>query len=188
MLHRYLDFEPTLGERVFVAPSADVIGRCQIGDDCSIWFQTVIRSDVHLITIGPRTNVQDGAVIHVTHSKLPDLAGGHPTHIGSEVTIGHKAMLHGCTIEDHCLIGMSATILDGAVIQRESLVGAGALVTEGKTFPPRSLILGMPARAVRPLTEKEVAGLHQSAKNYVAYKEQYLAANRRVDGDSFTTA
>ena len=174
MLRKYLEHKPQIGQRVFIAPSADVIGRCEIGDDSSVWFQTVIRADVHRIKIGQRTNIQDGTVIHVTHSKLPNLAGGHPTILGSDVTIGHQAMLHGCRVEDACLIGMSATILDGAVIPTESIVGASALVTQGKTFPPRSLILGAPAKVVRELTDEEVADLYQSAQNYVAYKRDYL--------------
>lgn len=174
MIHPYLEHRPQLGERVYIAPSADVIGMCTIGDDSSVWFQSVVRADVHRITIGNRTNIQDGTIIHVTHSKLPNLAGGNPTIIGDDVTIGHHAMLHGCTIENASLIGMSATVLDKAVIPTESIVGAGALVTEGKTFPPRSLILGMPAKVVRPLTDEEVEGLYQSAQNYVNYKNDYL--------------
>ena len=174
MISKFLEYEPKLGQRVFVAPSADVIGMCNIGDDSSVWFQTVLRGDIHRIKIGQRTNIQDGTIIHVTHSKLPDFAGGSPTILGDDVTIGHKVMLHGCMVEDACLIGMSATVLDDAVIQKESLVGAGSLVTQGKTFPPRSLILGSPAKFVRELTDQEVENLYQSAQNYVRYKEDYL--------------
>jgi len=174
MIYPYQDHAPKLGEQVFVAPSADVIGRCEIGEDSSIWFQAVVRADVHRIRIGCRTNIQDGAIIHVTHHKLPDASDGFPTTLGDDVTIGHSVTLHGCTIENACLIGMGATILDGATISTESIVGAGALVTPGKQFPPRSLILGAPAKAVRELTEKEVDQLYVSAQNYMRYKDDYL--------------
>jgi carbonic anhydrase/acetyltransferase-like protein (isoleucine patch superfamily) len=174
MLYPYQHYQPTLGERVLVAPSADVIGRCTIGDDSSVWFQTVVRGDVHSIHIGHRTSVQDGTIIHVTHHKLPDASDGHPTVVGDDVTIGHRVVLHGCTIENACLIGMGAIILDGARIGTQSIVGAGALVTMGKQFPARSLILGSPAKAVRPLTDTEVAELYASAQRYVAYKNEYL--------------
>ena len=180
MILKYLKFSPLIGEGVFIAPSADVIGRCEIGQDCSVWFQTVIRADVHAILIGQRTNIQDGSVIHVTHYDQPDRSDGHPTIVGNDVTVGHCVTLHGCTIEDACLIGMSATILDGATIGKESLVGAGTLVTGGKAFPPRSLILGSPARVVRELTEKEIRGLYESANHYVAYKNEYLVSGQAL--------
>jgi carbonic anhydrase/acetyltransferase-like protein (isoleucine patch superfamily) len=112
-------------------------------------------------------------MIHVTHHKNEDMSDGHPTVIGNDVTVGHRVMLHGCTIEDACLIGMSATILDGAVIWKESIVGAGALVTKNKKFPPRSLIMGSPAQVVRELTEEEVQELYASAARYVAFKNEY---------------
>jgi len=126
------------------------------------------------VKIGDRTSIQDGTMIHVTHHKKADESDGYPTIVGSDVTVGHRVMLHGCTIGDACLIGMSATILDGAVIGKESIVGAGALVTGGKEFPPRSLILGSPAKVVRELTEKEVENLYASAKRYVAFSREYL--------------
>jgi carbonic anhydrase/acetyltransferase-like protein (isoleucine patch superfamily) len=174
MILPYLEYTPSIGERVFIAPSADVIGRLQIGADSSIWFQTAVRADVHYIKIGARTSIQDGSMVHVTHYKSEDMSDGHPTVIGDDVTVGHKVMLHGCTIEDGCLIGMSATILDGAVIGKESIVGAGALVTKNKKFPPRSLIMGSPAKVVRELTDEEVAELYASAKRYVGFKNNYL--------------
>ncbi len=174
MLLRYKEWFPKRGEGVWIAPDATVIGNVEIGKDSSIWFGCVVRGDVHYIKIGERTNIQDLSMIHVTHYKKPDMSDGHPTIIGNDVTIGHRVMLHGCTIEDACLIGMNATILDGAVIGKESIVGAGALVTGGKKFPPRSLILGSPAKVVRQLSDEEVAELYASAKRYVNFKNEYI--------------
>jgi carbonic anhydrase/acetyltransferase-like protein (isoleucine patch superfamily) len=175
MLQPYRHWTPQLGQRVFVAATADVIGRCVIGDDCSIWFQTVVRGDVHFIEIGQRTNIQDGTVVHVTHHAREDMTDGYRTTIGNDVTVGHQATLHGCTIGDACLIGMGAILLDGSEIAAESIVAAGSLVTKHKRFPPRSLIVGAPAKAVRSLTDEEVADLYASALRYVAYKNDYLA-------------
>jgi len=173
MLYPFKKWEPQLGEKTWTAQSADIIGNVTMGEDCSIWFGCVVRGDVHRIIIGDRTNVQDLSMIHVTHYKKEDMSDGNPTVIGSDVTVGHRVMLHGCTIEDACLIGMSATILDGAVIGEESIVGAGALVTKNKVFPPRSLIVGSPAKVVRSLSDDEVAELYASAERYVAFKEDY---------------
>ncbi len=173
MLHKYKNIVPKIGEGTWVAPSADVIGEVTCGKDCSIWFGCVVRGDVHYIKIGDRTNIQDLSMLHVTHYKNGDKSTGNPTVIGDDVTIGHRVMLHGCTIEDACLIGMSATILDGAVIGKESIVGAGALVTKNKIFPPRSLIVGSPAKVIRELSEDEVAELYASAKRYVEFKRDY---------------
>lgn len=173
MIHKFKDITPTLGDATWVAPSADVVGDVECGEDCSIWFGCVVRGDVHHIKIGDRTNIQDLSMIHVTHYKKADKSDGNPTIIGSDVTVGHRVMLHGCTIEDACLIGMSATILDGAVIGKESIVGAGALVTKNKVFPPRSLIMGTPAKVVRELSEDEVKELYASAKRYVEFKRDY---------------
>ncbi len=171
---KFKKYEPKIDKKVFIADSANVIGRCEIGKNSSIWFGTIVRADVHFIKIGARTSIQDGSMVHVTHYKKPDMSDGYPTIIGDDVTVGHKVMLHGCTIEDACLIGMSATILDGAVIGKESIVGAGSLVTKGKKFPPRSLIMGSPAKVVRELNEDEVKELYNSAKRYVAFKDDYL--------------
>ena len=173
MIMNFKDYSPEIGKGTWIADSADVIGRCNIGEDSSIWFQVAIRADVHLITIGSRTSIQDGSMIHVTHHKKADMSDGHPTVVGDDVTVGHKVMLHGCTIEDACLIGMSATILDGAVIGKESIVGAGALVTKNKKFPPRSLIMGSPAKVVRELTDEEVKELYASASRYVEFASHY---------------
>ena len=178
MIVPYAAYTPRLDTTSWIAPSATLIGDVEIGEESSVWFGCVVRGDVHAIRIGNRTNIQDLSMIHVTHHKgderKMDGSDGHPTLIGDDVTVGHRVMLHGCTIEDACLIGMSATILDGAVIGRESIVGAGALVTGAKTFPPRSLILGSPARAVRTLTDDEVAELYASAKRYVAFAQTYV--------------
>jgi carbonic anhydrase/acetyltransferase-like protein (isoleucine patch superfamily) len=173
MLHSFKGMKPKLGNGTWIAQSADVIGDVTCGEECSIWFGTVIRGDVHYITIGDRVSVQDLSMIHVTHHKKDDRSDGYPTIIGDDVTIGHRVMLHGCTIENACLIGMSATILDGAVIGKESIVGAGALVTKNKVFPPRSLIMGSPAKLVRELNEEEVKELYASALRYVEFKSHY---------------
>ncbi|MDY0122167.1 MAG: gamma carbonic anhydrase family protein [Sulfurimonas sp.] len=173
MLYPYKNMMPKLGQNTWVAPSADVVGDVTCGEECSIWFGCVVRGDVHYIQIGDRVNIQDLSMIHVTHYKKEDKSDGNPTIIGDDVTIGHRVMLHGCTIESACLIGMSATILDGAVIGKESIVGAGALVTKNKVFPPRSLIMGSPAKLVRELSDEEVAELYASAARYVAFKSEY---------------
>jgi len=173
MLYKFKNHAPKIGTNTWIAPSADVIGEVECGDYCSIWFGSVVRGDVHYIKIGDRVNIQDLSMIHVTHYKKDDKSDGNPTIIGDDVTIGHRVMLHGCTIEEACLIGMSATILDGAVIGKESIVGAGALVTKNKVFPPRSLIMGSPAKVVRELNQQEVAELYASASRYVEFKKDY---------------
>ena len=173
MLYKFKETYPNLGKNTWIAPSADVVGDVTCGEDCSIWFGSVVRGDVHYVKIGDRVSVQDLSMIHVTHYKKPDKSDGNPTIIGDDVTIGHRVMLHGCTIEKACLIGMSATILDGAVIGEESIVGASALVTKNKVFPPRSLIMGSPAKVVRSLNEEEVKELYASASRYVKFKNEY---------------
>jgi len=174
MIYPYKNITPVLGKNCFIAQSADVIGEVTMGDECSIWFGCVVRADVHYIKIGNRVNIQDLSMIHVTHYKKPDKSDGNPTIIEDDVTIGHRVMLHGCTIKKACLIGMSATILDGTVIGEESIVGAGALVTKNKIFPPRSLIMGSPAKVVRELKDEEIEELYRSAKRYVEFKNEYL--------------
>jgi carbonic anhydrase/acetyltransferase-like protein (isoleucine patch superfamily) len=173
MIMEFQGLKPSIASDVFVAPSADIIGDVCIGEQSSIWFGCVIRGDVNSIKIGKRTSIQDLSMIHVTHFKKEDRSDGHATLIGDDVTIAHRVMLHGCTIEDACLIGMSATILDGALIGKESIVGANSLVTKNKVFPPRSLIIGNPAKVVRELSEEEVASLYHSADNYVKFKAMY---------------
>jgi len=174
MLLKFQEYTPTIGKNAWVAEGASVIGRTNLGEDSAIWFGCVVRGDVHFISIGDRSNIQDLSMIHVTHHKKADMSDGNPTIIGNDVTVGHRVMLHGCTIEDACLIGMSATILDGAVIGKESIVGASSLVTKNKVFPPRSLIMGSPAKRIRALTELEVAELYASASRYVDFKNEYL--------------
>ncbi|HHD83495.1 MAG TPA: gamma carbonic anhydrase family protein [Campylobacteraceae bacterium] len=174
MILSYKGISPKTGKNCFLAPGADIIGEVTMGDDCSVWFGSVLRADVHYIRIGDRVNIQDLSMIHVTHWKNPDRSDGNPTIIEDDVTVGHRVMLHGCTIKKASLIGMSATILDGAVIGEESIVGAGALVTRNKIFPPRSLIMGAPAKVVRSLTEEEVTELYNSARRYVTFKNEYL--------------
>jgi carbonic anhydrase/acetyltransferase-like protein (isoleucine patch superfamily) len=158
---------PRIGARVFIAENAAVIGDVELGDDCSIWFATTVRGDVNAIRIGRNTNVQDNCTIHVTHHDWP-------TVIGDNVTIGHGAIVHGCTVENGALIGMGSRVLDGAVVGESAMVGAGALVPPGMHVPPRMLVVGVPARVKRPLTDNELAHLENSWKNYVQYKENYL--------------
>ncbi len=173
MILNYKNLTPKIGKNSWIAPSADVIGDVRMGEECSIWFGCVVRGDVHKIVIGDRVNVQDLSMIHVTHYKKADKSDGNPTIIEDDVTIGHRVMLHGCTIKKACLIGMSCTILDGAVIGEESIVGANSLVTKNKIFPPRSLIIGSPAKVVRTLSDEEVKELYASASRYVEFKNGY---------------
>src|SRR5512139_9257 len=164
---------PTLGDGAWVAPSADLIGDVRLGARASIWFGAVIRADNTPIILGDESNFQDGAIGHSDP--------GAPLTIGSRVTVGHQAILHGCTVEDEALIGMGSRILNGAVIGAQCIVGAGALVTEGKLFAPRSLIVGSPARAVRQLTDEQVALLSLSAAHYSEKAARYAARLRRID-------
>ena len=161
------DATPRLGADVYVAPGAHIVGRVTLGAGASVWFGAVLRGDNDPITVGEESNIQDGAMIHADP--------GVPTTIGREVKIGHHAIVHGATIGDRSLIGMGATVLNRAVIGADCIVGANALVTEGKTFPAGSLIVGAPARLVRPLTEAEIAGLRLSAATYVANARRYAA-------------
>ncbi len=160
---------PVCGEDVFIAPGAYVIGRVRVGACSSVWFNTVVRADVNTVDIGARVNVQDLSVIHVS--------ADFPTKIGDEVTIGHRAIVHGCTIGDRALIGMGAVVMDGAVVGDEAIVGAGALVSPGMVVPPRTLVLGTPARVKRQLTDEEVASLAVSAAKYVKAAAAYMASS-----------
>lgn len=168
----FRNINPKLGARVFVDPSAVVIGRVTLGDDVSIWPTVVVRGDVNDIRIGARTNVQDGSVLHVNSPK-PQQPEGMPLVIGENVTIGHRCVIHGCTIGNFCLIGMGAIVLDGAVLEDYVFIGAGAIVTPGKRLT-RGLYLGSPARRIRDLTEAEIAELHDSADHYVETKNEYM--------------
>lgn len=162
----YKSIVPRLHPSVFVAEGARIIGDVEIGKDSSVWFNTVIRGDVNYIRIGERTNIQDNSVIHVTHQK-------YPTIIGSNVTIGHNAVIHACTIYDYCLIGMGAVVLDDAKVGPTSIVAAGAVVTMRMVVPEGVLVAGIPARVVRELTPEEKKSLVQSAQNYVEYVSTY---------------
>lgn len=157
---------PRIPASVTLMPGCVVVGDVEFGEGCSVWFNTVVRGDVNWIRIGANTNIQDGAVLHVTN-------GSAPLRIGSGVTIGHLAMLHGCTVENHCLIGMQATVLDGVIVGEESLVAAGAVVLENTIIPPRSLVAGVPAKVRRSLTDEEVALLHKSEANYIGYCQRF---------------
>lgn len=172
-LRAYQDRMPRLGARVYVDSAASVIGDVVLGEDASVWPGAVLRGDVQRIRVGARSNVQDGAVVHVTHDG-PYTPGGAPCLIGADVTIGHAAVVHACTLEDACLIGMHATVLDGAVVGRHALVGAGALVAPGKVVGAGELWLGNPARRVRRLDALEIERLHYSAAHYVRLKDTYL--------------
>lgn len=167
-IHSYNGISPTLGTGVFVADTASVIGDAVIGDGSSIWFGTVVRADQMPIRIGTDTSIQDNTVIHVT-------SGVAGTVVGNRVTCGHRVILHACTVEDDCIIGMGSIILDRSVIGRGSIVGAGALVTPGTIVPPGSLILGAPAKVKRPVTDEERAWIQSSANHYVELTRRYLA-------------
>ncbi len=153
-----------------------LIGDVELGDDASLWPCTVVRGDVNFIRIGARTNIQDGAVLHVTHDGQYS-PGGFPLVIGADVTVGHGAILHACTVEDACLIGMHATVLDGALVCKHAMVGAGAVVTPGKIVGAGELWLGNPARCVRKLDATQIQALYYSAKHYVQLKDEYLHTN-----------
>lgn len=165
---------PFLGNGVYIDPQACVIGRVTLGNDVSVWPMAVVRGDVNAIHIGDASNVQDGAILHVTHEG-PYTAEGQPLIIGKGVTIGHQAVLHGCQIEDYCLIGMSTLILDRAHIESNVIIGAGSLVPPGKRLESGYLYLGNPVRAVRKLTKKELDHLVYSSEHYVRLKDQYLS-------------
>jgi carbonic anhydrase/acetyltransferase-like protein (isoleucine patch superfamily) len=162
----YAGVVPTIHESVFVARGAVIVGDVHIGKDSTVWFNVVMRGDVHQIRIGERTNVQDLAMLHVTINK-------HPLNIGNGVTIGHHAMLHGCTIDDYVLVGMNATVLDGAHVEHHAMIAAGSVVRPGFVVPSRTLVAGVPAKVVRSLTDDEVAFLEQSAQNYIDYAASY---------------
>jgi carbonic anhydrase/acetyltransferase-like protein (isoleucine patch superfamily) len=159
---------PRLHPTVHVAPGAVVVGDVELGEGASLWFGAVVRGDVNHVRIGARTNIQDHTVVHVT-------SGTHPTIVGDEVTVGHRVVLHGCTVERRALVGIGAIVLDGAVVGEEAMVGAGALVPPGMVVPPRVLVLGSPARVKRPLTPDEIAHLARSAERYAGLAATYVA-------------
>ena len=159
---------PQIPASVFVAPTATVVGDVVLGEEASVWYGTVIRGDVGSIRIGRRSNIQDGCILHLT-------GGGTPIVVGAEVTVGHRAILHGVTIEDRCLIGMGAVLLDGCVIGEESLVGAGSIVLEGTRVPPRSFIAGVPAKIKGPIPPAILSRLRESADGYVRLAREHAA-------------
>lgn len=168
-------YTPQLGDAVMVDPQAFVLGDVRLGDDVSVWPGAIIRGDMHRIRVGDRTSVQDGAVLHITHASdyNPD---GYPLLIGQDVTIGHQACLHGCTVGNEVLIGIGVTVLDGAVVPDRVILGAGTLVPPGKVLESGYLYVGSPAKKARPLTEKEISFFKYSAQNYMKLKNDYLAA------------
>jgi carbonic anhydrase/acetyltransferase-like protein (isoleucine patch superfamily) len=171
MIHAYGDTYPRVHPTAFVEASAHVIGDVELGEDASVWFTTVIRGDVNYVRVGRGTNIQDGTIIHVNRN-------GTPTILGDFVTVGHAARLHGCAIASNCLIGIGAVVLDGVELGEECLVAAGALVAPGTKVPPRSMLMGAPAKVRRQVTAEDLDLIHRSAANYVRLKGQYLAAGR----------
>ncbi len=171
MIRPYRDRLPKLGARAWVDASAQVIGDVELGEDASVWMNTVVRGDVNRIRVGARSNLQDNCVVHVTAQ--------HPTTLAEEVTVGHSVTLHGCTVGRLCLVGIGATVLNGAVIGEETIVAAGALVPEGMVVPPRSVVMGAPARVRREVSQEERDGLRRYAERYVGYKEEYRRAEER---------
>lgn len=165
-IYSYKNKKPTIGERVFLAPGSCVIGDVELADDVSIFHNAVLRGDINSIKVGKKSNIQDNSTVH--------LASDKGVVIGEGVTVGHNAIIHACTIEDCCIVGMGSCVMDGAVIGHHSIVGAGALVTSGKIFPPYSLITGSPARRLRDLTKEEIEHCELSAEHYIQVKEEFL--------------
>jgi len=170
---------PTVGANVFIAPNAFVIGQVTIGDDANLWFNVVVRGDDHWIRIGARTNVQDGTIIHV-------FKDAHPTDIGSDVTIGHGAILHGCTIADRAMVGIGAIVLDGALVESDAMVAAGAVVSPGKRVKAGELWAGCPAKPVRAVRPEELAFMRANVPNYCELGGEYLALRRSLGAASRT--
>lgn len=158
----YRKFNPKIGKNVFLASGVKIIGNVEIGNNSSVWYNSVIRGDVHYIKIGESTNIQDCSMLHVTNGKFP-------LNIGNQITIGHSVSLHGCTLQDLCLIGIGAIVLDGAVIESNSMVAAGALVKQNYVVPSGKLVAGIPARVIRDLTVDEIKDIEAGAKRYVEY-------------------
>lgn len=173
-LRSFQGHTPRIGDRVLIDPQALVLGDVDLGDDVSVWPGAIVRGDMHTIRIGARTSVQDGSVLHITHASDFN-PGGWPLTIGSEVTIGHNATLHGCTLGDRILVGMGAIVMDGAVVENDVVIAAGALVTPKKTLASGFLYAGAPAKQIRPLSEKEMKFFSYSASNYVRLKDQHIS-------------
>lgn len=168
MLRPYKGVSPRVDPTAYIDASAQVIGDVEIGPRSSVWMNAVLRGDVHWIRIGARTNLQDGTIVHVMN-------GTHPTTVGNDVTVGHGAVVHGCTVADRVLIGMGAILLNGATVGEDSIVAAGSLLTEGMRVPPRSLVMGAPARVKRALADPEVLSILEYSERYVAYRLDYMS-------------
>jgi carbonic anhydrase/acetyltransferase-like protein (isoleucine patch superfamily) len=168
VIRAFKGITPTVAASAYVDASAQIVGDVHLGDESSVWLHAVVRGDVNHIRVGRRTNIQDGSVVHVMRDP------SHPTILGDDITIGHGAIVHGCTVEDVCLIGMGAILLNGAHVGHGSIVAAGSLLPEGCVIPPRSLVMGSPGKVRRPVTDEEYAFILQSAQNYVAYRLDYL--------------
>ena len=172
MIHPYLDKTPIIHPSVFLAEGSQIIGDVEIGKQSSVWFNAVIRGDVNYIRIGARTNIQDGCIFHVSRKTYPLI-------VGDDVTVGHNVTLHACNVKSRCLIGMGATVMDGAEVGEDSIVGAGALVTAKTIIPPRSLVLGSPAKVKRELSDNEVQGIKESALHYMEDVKNYSITERK---------
>jgi carbonic anhydrase/acetyltransferase-like protein (isoleucine patch superfamily) len=168
MLRPYRNIVPTIDPSAYVDESAQVVGDVTIGAESSVWLNAVVRGDINYIRLGRQSNLQDGVIVHVNHEP------SHPTVVGDQVTVGHGAILHGCVIEDRCLIGMGAILLNGSRVGSDSIVAAGTLVPEGVAIPPRSLVMGTPARVRRPVTDGEIALIREGAAHYVRYRLDYM--------------
>jgi carbonic anhydrase/acetyltransferase-like protein (isoleucine patch superfamily) len=170
MVIKFTDRSPIIDKNAFVAQNSTIIGNCVIEENASIWFNTVIRADVNQIRIGKNVNIQDGSVLHCDHD--------YATTIEDNVTIGHRAIIHGCTISSNCIIGMGSVILDGAVVGSNCIVGANSLITSGKQIPEGSLVMGSPAKVIRPLTPEEIEGIKVSVAGYVTLSKEYIQDNK----------
>jgi carbonic anhydrase/acetyltransferase-like protein (isoleucine patch superfamily) len=177
MIVPYNGVTPRIASSAFIAEHAHIIGDVHIGKQSSVWFNCVLRGDCYYIRIGDSTNIQDGTIIHVTQGRFP-------TIIGDRVTVGHSAVLHGCTVKDRCLVGIGAIVLDDVTIGEESFIAAGSLVTPGSVIPPRSMVMGSPAKVRRQVTDEEVARIDEHWQHYVEYKNQYLEEMNKLRIDN----
>lgn len=179
VLRRYKDLFPVIGDRVMIDASSVIVGDVRLADDVSIWPLVAARGDVNYIQIGARSNIQDGSVLHVTHKSAKN-PQGNPLIVGEDVTVGHKVMLHGCTIGNRVLVGMGSILLDGVIVEDDVMIGAGSLVPQHKRLKSGYLYLGSPVKQIRPLKEAELEGLRYSANNYVKWKDDYLSQDSQT--------
>ena len=170
MVIKYMNYSPKIANNAFIAANSTIIGRCTIEENSSVWFNTTIRADVNEISIGRNVNIQDGSVIHCDHE--------YGVSIADNVTIGHNAIIHGCSIYSNCIIGMGATILDGATIEENCIIGANSLITTGKHIPKGSLVMGSPGKIVRELTIEEIEGIKKSVAGYVVLSREYMSGKK----------